>query len=285
MKAYTLSFNNSNILDQWDFGFLQDFLNDNDIAIIDTDTLPTTDRAIVILPARHHAGLEDKVNMEIAKIDHVVLFLMGDEEAEFEVEKIQHSSIYIWVQNPHRGRHDTYNKLGTGYPPHMLENLPETVNKTIKVNFAGQVTHQRRVELTDVLIDMSLHDDSIKLLRTKGFTQGDVPVDYYANMCASKIAPAPSGAVIPDSFRLFEALECMSIPIADQRTPDGKVTEYWDWLFGQETPFPKVDNWDRLYGLVPELLEDYPRNLHNITAWYLKWKRDFKNKVLEQVNG
>lgn len=285
MKAYALSFNDSNVLDQWDFGFLQDFLNDNNIAILDIDTLPNVERAIVVLPARHHVGEEDRVNAELAKVDHVVLFLMGDEEAQFEVEKISHPSIHIWVQNPHIGRHDQYNKLGTGYPPHMTQHLPETTNKTINVNFAGQVTHQRRVELTDVLIDMSLHDSSIHLLRTKGFTQGETPADYYNNMCATKIAPAPSGAVIPDSFRLFEALECMAIPVADQKTADGRTMEYWDWLFGQETLFPKVTNWDRLHSLVPELLEDYPRNLHQITAWYIKWKRDFKNKVLEQVNG
>lgn len=284
MNAYLLSLNpEANISDQWDFGFLKDFLEENEFKISNVDKLPKKDKAIVVIPARHHAGKEYEVWNELMKIKHVVLFLMGDEEADFNVEMIVHDSIHIWVQNPHIGLHDEYNKLGTGYPQHMKQYL-EYKDKDLDIFFAGQITHQRRIDLFKVLREWEAERPQHKTKRvfTEGFTRGESHKDYYNDMLRSRIAPCPSGAVVPDSFRLFEALECMSIPIADERTPDGKILQYWDWLFSGITPFPHITDWDRMFGLVDDLLDDYPRNLHQITAWYIKYKRDFKYKVLEQ---
>lgn len=287
MNAYLLSLNpEANIADQWDFGFLRDFLVDNNFNIKSVDKIPNGDRAIVVIPGRHHAGLETKVQQELEKLNHAVLFIMGDEEADFDITKIDLPKNRIWVQNPHMGTHDEYNKLGTGYPQHLTKLLPKDLpQKALDVYFAGQITHKRRTELTDVLVEMELTNKNIRTVRTKGFTQGEKPQDYIKNMLSAKVAPAPSGAVIPDSFRLFEALECMAVPIADQKLPNGEVWEYWDWLFNDITPFPKITEWDRLYSLVPEILEDWPNIIHKQTAWYIRYKREFKYKVLEALNG
>jgi len=286
MNAYILSLNEkANLADQWDFGFLKDFLDDNEFDITHVSKLPKTERAIVAIPARHHAGLEIDVLIQLNNIDNVVLFLMGDEEADFDVEAIKHDSISIWVQNPHMGKHDNYNKLGTGYPQHMKHHLPQEIKKTLNVYFSGQITHSRRRELADVLIAYEDQDKSTRLVRTKGFTQGEAPSEYYSYMTSAKIAPAPSGAVIPDSFRLFEALECMAVPIADEVSPTKAMPGYWDWLFGDITPLPKITEWDRIFGLIPELLEEWPHNMHKITAWYIWYKRNFALKVMEQLNA
>lgn len=147
------------------------------------------------------------------------------------------------------------------------------------------MTHDRRIELNDVLTGMSLGNKHIEFLSTSGFTQGMEHLEYAKKIASAKIAPAPSGAVIPDSFRLFEALEAMAIPVADQKTPSGEIMEYWDWLFGEITPFPRVTNWGALPGIYEEIMQDWPHNMHKITAWYLMFKRNFKNKVMEQYNG
>lgn len=285
MKAYLFSLNpEANIANQWDYGFLKDFLEDNNFDIENVSKLPKTDKAIVVIPARHHVGYEIEVLLELNKIDHVVLFLMGDEEAVFEVEVIKHDSIEIWVQNPHIGRHDAYHKLGTGYPTHFRNNLPEGVEKGyLDIFFAGQATHQRRTELLNNLIAFQRKNKKTVVIPTQGFTKGESPKDYYLHMFSAKIAPAPSGAIIPDSFRLFEALECMTIPIADERTASGEIMYYWDWLFGEITPFPKTTDWQSLSEVVHETLENWPHNMHKQTAWWIKYKRDFKNKVLDQL--
>jgi len=286
MKAYLLSLNpDANIADQWDFGFLKDMLTDLDVEFESVNTIPKGDKAIVVIPARHHAGMEKEVQKELDNLNHCVLFLMGDEEAEFDVDSIQAS--HIWVQNPHLDRHDKYNKIGTGYPQHMgdiLEAVVLPIKKNVDIFYAGQKTHQRREELSSQLKTMHRRN-KIEAYDTQGFTQGMNHLDYYMGMIGAKVAPAPSGAVIPDSFRLFEALECMAIPIADQKTAKGEVMEYWDWLFGEITPFPHITNWESLPAYMKEIKKDYPHNIHKQTAWWLMFKRNFKLKVLEQYNG
>jgi hypothetical protein len=289
INAYLFSLNSdADISKQWDYGFLKDFLegkmwrtyNWQGFDIKKVDKIPNGGSAIVVIPARHHKGLEKKVDEQLHNLNRVVVFLMGDEEADFDVELIKHPNRHIWVQNPHRDKHDEYNRLGTGYPQHIDIKYAD---KDKDIFFAGQVTHKRRVELTDILLDMN--DSKVHVLRTRGFTQGDKPEVYYYNMARAKIAPAPSGAVIPDSFRLFEALEAMAIPVADQKCPNDEIIhDYWDWLFQEDTPFPKVVSWDRLFGLREELLAEWPHNMHKITAWWIEYKRNFAYKVMGQLD-
>lgn len=294
MKVFMFSLNpEANAADQWDFGFLKDFLEGDmwrpptwEVAeAFRASELPDCDKAIVVLPARHHVGMEGQVNDWLKQIDRVVLFLLGDEEAAFDIKKIDHPNINIWVQNPHPGKHDDYHKLGTGYPTHLRDSLPAQQEKTTNLFFAGQITHERRRLMQMVLDDYQRNHERIVTKYTKAFTSGFPPEEYYRQMCRAKVVPCPSGAVIPDSFRLFEALECMAIPLADEVNSEGTIMEYWDWLFGESTPFPKITGWDRLFGLQPELERDWPGNMHEITCWWIKYKREFAYKVLEQLNG
>lgn len=294
MNAYLLSLNpEANIVDQWDFGFIRDFLTGRlwqtpdwqDFNIMQTDVIPSGDRGIVVLPARHHANMIQEINQELFQLNKVVLFLLGDEEAEFPVEDIEHPDIQIWVQNPHPDKHDKYNRIGTGYPQHLHQHM-KYVDKDIDIFFSGQLTHNRREQMAIALDAYQKNQDTenIEFLYTEGFTQGLDHPTYYDKMLRSKITPCPSGAVIPDSFRLFESLECMAIPIADEVNPDNTINGYWDWLFSDITPFPKVTNWIALADVVAEIKENMPSLLHKQTAWWIKYKRDFVYKVMGQLN-
>lgn len=266
----------------WDMGILN--LLEADYDSYEVDELPKVERAIVVIPARHHAGLENEINEQLAKIDKVVLFLMGDEEASFDVDALSHPNIHIWVQNPHPDKHEAYNRIGTGYPPQSQELLKTTLpEKDIDLFFAGQVTHDRRKELKGILDSMNSRGYAVEKHYSAGFTQGLKPKTYYDLLSRTKVAPAPSGAVIPDSFRLFEALESMTIPIGDNKCPDGEIWSYWDFVFSDIVPFPCVTDWNSLPDLYNEIMSDYPHNLHKITSWWLMWKYKFKHKVREQL--
>ena len=291
MKAYLLSLNpEADLTKQWDFGFLQAFLNGDlwqtanwsGFDIESVTRLPKCPTALVAIPARHHKNMENKINLELNKIDKVALFLMGDEEADFNPSLINHSNIQIWVQNPHIDKHDNYNRIGTGFPAHFKKHLDGKPfpDKKTDIYFSGQVTHSRRAELVDAILNIEAKY-SVDLNQTAGFTQGKSHEVYASEMAKAKITPCPSGAVIQDSFRLFESLEAMSIPIADQKTPNGKVDEYWDWLFKDITPFPKIDNFYNMQTLIPEIMQDYMKLQHKITAWYILYRRNFAYQVME----
>ncbi len=278
----------------WDYGLLNDFLNGNlwqppnfpEFDYYEGDEVEESDIAVVVIPARHHADKINEINKQLIKSKKVVLFLMGDEEHIFPVEKIKHGSIYIWVQNPQPGRHDKYSKLGTGYPPFARKYLgKKRPKKTTDVFFAGQVTHKRRHDMIANLEDYNERYGHCDILKTEGFTQGYTAPGYYKRFEAAKIAPAPSGPETPDSFRLFEALEAMAIPLADECDPHNRIDGYWNWLFDQDCPFPLVKEWDNLTGFTINQLEAWPENVNRQTAWWIRWKRDFAYKVCSQITG
>lgn len=283
IKVYCLSLNESNVLEQWDSGFVLDMFADLGYEIWSVKQLPKCEQAIVLLPARHHAGLEAQVQIELDKINNCVFFALGDEEASFKIEQIQAN--HIWVQNPRPGRHENYHRLGTGYPPQLKTRLKEQEPKFNEVFFSGQITHDRRREMWKHLEQYSLSSDGAEIYRTQGFTQGMPHQEYYQKMARAKVVPCPSGAVVPDSFRLFEALECMAIPIADEVNPSGTIHGYWDWLFNQTTPFPKIVHWHEVNDKIQESLQNYDSLVQKQTCWWLKYKRDFKLTIKEQLNG
>ena len=269
----------------WDYTFLNDFIdgksykphNMPEFNKQEVNKLKKSERAIVILPARHHAKLEQKVNKELEKIDKVCLFLMGDEEADFDVEQIDHNDIMIWVQNPHPGKHDKYNKLGTGYAPMPKLKYKE---KTVDVFFSGQITHERRKEMMSALDG---YKGTKEVNGTKGFTQGYELDEYYEKMNRAKYAPCPSGAVIPDSFRLHEALQTMCIPLADDQNSQGTIKKYWEFLY-PDAPLIVMRNWTDLSGYIEDTERNYHRTLFSLMNWWFRYKRDFAYKVTEFIN-
>ena len=102
---------------------------------------------------------------------------------------------------------------------------------------------------------------------------------------SSKIAPCPAGAVVIDSFRLFEAIEMMSLPIADLRDSSGLEDDFYQRVFNRTVPFYKIKNWNDLPVIAQGLLEGYLNNMHSVVYWWIKYKRDFGINLMRQINA
>lgn len=266
--------------DKWDYGLLKEIFDKYEINQIKVTKIPESDRAFVVIPGPQTAGNENRLSKELSKISRVVLFINGDENARFDVDKINHPNIEIWIQYPHK-KHAAYNKMPIGVPQHLGENAPEYKEKEYDVYFGGQITHQRRVELSYVMptLKNSLYGP------TAGFSQGDKPKDYYAKLASAKIAPCPSGAAVIDTFRFFESIELLTLPVADTINPKGIQTDFYKNMFGVNVPFNYVSNWNELNKLVPKLLDQYPNNMHQVVCWWIKQKRDLGIKIMRQINA
>jgi hypothetical protein len=242
--------------------------------------LPNTDRAFVVIPGPQNIDYEDQISEELGKISRVVLFITGDESATFKVDKIKHDNIEIWIQYPHR-KHSQYNKLALGVPQHLSNNLPEYQDKSYDVFFSGQITHQRRQELATVMpnIPNSFYNP------TTGFAEGLSPKRYYDKMFLSKIVPCPSGAMVVDSFRFYEAIEMLCLPIGDKLDSKMQRTDFFNFLFQSEHSIKTVENWQNLSDLLPELLNDYTSEMQQVVCWWIKYKRDLFNELMRQVNA
>ena len=281
IKAYLFSFSeNDCAADKWDYGLLKEIFTKYEIEQVKVTSLPKEERAFVVIPGPQTAGNEELLSNELNKLSRVVLFINGDENARFDVSKIRHSNIEIWIQYPHE-KHDQYNKMPIGVPQHLNDNAPEYKEKEYDVYFGGQITHSRRKELALVMpkLKNSLYGP------TKGFSLGDKPKDYYAKLSSAKIAPCPSGAAVIDTFRFFESIELLTLPIADKLDPGMTETKFYIKMFGPEFPVQSVDNWNNIEKLLPELLENYPNNMHRVVGWWIKYKRDLGIKIMEQLNA
>lgn len=278
MNAYFLSLlEDTPTSGYWDYAILDELLDG--FQKKEVRTLEKTERAIVIIPARSHANLIDHINAEIQKIDHVVLFLMGDEEHLFPVEQIFHPSVHIWVQNPKPIRHDAYNRLGCGFTPHVRTYAGDVPEKDINWFFAGQITHERRILMAKILRKNS---DGI-LIETEGFTQGYPQEEYCQKLSKSKIVPCPSGPETPDTFRVYEALEFGCVPIADEATRKEEILGFWNWMFNEQVPFPTYIDPLMMFKHVNITKSVYPIMNNLIQAWWYRWKQKTKAQIKLQA--
>jgi hypothetical protein len=281
IKAYLYSVKEEDCAaDKWDYGLIKEIFTKNKIEQIKVTKLPNVERAFVVIPGPQNIDYEDQICEELSKINRVVLFITGDESATFKVDKIKHDNIEIWIQYPHE-KHKQYNKLALGVPQHLSKNLPEYQDKSYDVFFSGQITHQRRQELATIMpnIPNSFYNP------TNGFAEGLKPKNYYDKISISKIVPCPSGAEVIDSFRFYEAIEMLCLPIGDRLNSKMQETNFFNLVFGTEFPIQVTGNWHHIKKIIPVLLENYPQNMHQVVCWWIKYKRDLSIEVMRQANA
>jgi hypothetical protein len=260
---------------QWDQNML-DLLFANDLYYTGLnfsrhEGYPIADGAIIIIPGRYWHEQANQISECIAKYRWVLAIRTGDEEDLFDPERVFHRNIKWWVQSPKPG-HDYGDArlIGVGFPPHF--NDIEFVERGTGVFLSAQNTHDLRNQCFAALEPL----DVPKVIHpTTGFTHGMDKSKYVTCMCAAKIAPAPSGPVTADNFRLFEALEAHTVPIADNK-------DFWLTLF-PDAPFPIVDNYEQLPGYIRDQLEEWPANSNRITAWWMHQKRQLSKWLLEDL--
>ena len=87
--------------DKWDYGLLKEIFDKYEVDQIRVTEIPSGDKAFVVIPGPQTAGNEELLSNELNKLSRVVLFINGDENARFDVSKIKHPNIEIWIQYPH----------------------------------------------------------------------------------------------------------------------------------------------------------------------------------------
>jgi hypothetical protein len=117
------------------------------------DSLDGLDGAVIVLPARSQVDYVDQLNVDIARLEWLVLILTGDEEAIFPFEKLNHNNAKLWVMSPRKNREypEGTRFIGTGFPPQarplLAKYKQQALDRELDYFFAGQVTHERRIAL------------------------------------------------------------------------------------------------------------------------------------------
>jgi len=211
---------------------------------------------------------------------------------EFPAHLLEHPNMKLWIMSANPDKHvEGARKIGSGVPPQGYEWLPQfkedAYNKPADYFFAGQITHERRHGLATELNTLEEFKDNNKLEGVKffseGFTQGLSPEHYFHGLAAAKVVPCPAGAINPDSFRLYEALEAGCIPVVDAIAPEVKHDDYWTWFFDEEPPFPVYTEFDQIRGYIIDGVERSPALANKIFAWWQSKKRDMAYNLRDDI--
>lgn len=248
---------------------------------------PDAEGAVVVYHGDHEYTKMDEIQRELSRLKWALLIVIGDESSLFPAGRLMAMNRRIWFQIPIPGARHSYcsHFLLCGYPDDATPLLaPYDSNSVDRPNdwfFAGQVTHQRRRECAEQLRNMP----NGKLIETAGFWQGLPRDEYYREMAHAKIIPCPAGTVTPDSFRVAEALEAGALPIVDAtcsipRYPEG----FWKTVFGEEPPFPVIQDWKTLPSVMAKALAEWPANRDRAVSWWKEYKGRTKEWLADDLD-
>jgi hypothetical protein len=233
------------------------------------------DGAIVMIRANDNAEYIEAFNRDLSRLQWCVVMVTGNENASNFHEQIIHKNMRLVLQTPKYGdRADLFVPLG--YPSNVSK---VDTSKDLDWFFSGQVNHSRRFACVVQLRNMK----NGLLNETAGFNQGFSYDEYIKHMSRAKIVPCPGGPATPDTFRLYEALECGCMPIVDSNAGCvNYVGKYWKKVFGF-VPFQIIADWQELPRYTEFALRVYDEWMPNILGWWANYKRELPQKILTLV--
>ena len=97
-------------------------------------------------------------------------------------------------------------------------------------------------------------------------------------LSSSQFLPCPNGFVHPETYRLYEALECGCIPIVEN------AYKYYDRLF-PNNPFLKIDRWKDASNIIKKFTSDQIKNeSNNCKKWWADYKKNLQNFINSKIN-
>ena len=130
--------------------------------------------------------------------------------------------------------------------------------------------------------DMLFHLSDIKpsyCYKTKKFNEKNIGVDEMSEILSStKFIPCSNGFVHPETYRLYEALECGCIPIVEN------AYKYYDRLF-PNNPFLKVNKWIEAKFLISEWgSTQIQQKQEECKKWWNQYKYQLQEFIRNKIN-
>lgn len=251
----------------WDQTFISD--------VLDSLKHYQSDRVVVILNGSTNYDRAKEINNYLSQFEKVLVIITSDENSLFDTECFSHPDIIIYSQYPTEEKSKNVDFwLPISYTPHIRQTLKENgipKKKEYDWFFSGQVTHESREKLAEKLETL----ENGYLFKSKGFTQGLNKKEYGKLLAKSKIVPSPSGAVKPEAFRTYEALEAGCVPI-----PQGR--EYHRKMF-DDSIFVYLEEWDNVKGYIENYSQRYPKINNVAQSWWLQQKRNIRQRFIKDL--
>jgi hypothetical protein len=202
----------------------------------------------------------------------VFLFHLGDESGSYNLSPVYENCSHVWrtfCSNKYF-ENDTIKCLPIGFKSGLLNKKKN--NREYKWSFVGTPHKSSR---HDLLFQFS----EIKPFfchKTNKFDEKIISVDEMSNvLSSSQFMPCPNGFVHPETYRLYEALECECIPIVEN------TYKYYDRLF-PNNPFIKIDKWADAKIIVNSWNDEQIKKKRSECK---NWWKSYKNKLQDSVKN
>ena len=214
-----------------------------------------------------------KLNMICSKI---FLFHLGDEKGIHDLSQIYKNCNYIWRDfcSSRYFKNDKVKCIPIGYKSGILNKQKN--NKKYKWAFTGT---PHKTSRHDLLFQLS----EIKPFfchKTQRFNVKIISADEMSEVLSStEFIPCPNGFFHPETYRLYEALECECIPIVES------TYKYYDRLF-PDNPFIKIDKWADVKPIIKGWgIEQIKEKRDECNAWWRKHKIELQDFIVNKINS
>ena len=204
------------------------------------------------------------------------LIHLGDETFAYDLSMVYNKFNYVWrtfCSNKYFNNKKV-SCLPIGYKSGTLFKK-ETFERKYKWAFLGTPHKSSRHDLLFQLSDIKpsfFH-------KTKKFDEGIIDVGKMSEILTSTIfIPCPNGFFHPETYRLYEALECECIPIVEN------AYKYYDRLF-YNNPFIKVDKWIEAKSVIEEWGNDQiKKKREECRTWWNQYKNQLQEFIVNKIN-
>ena len=207
----------------------------------------------------------------------IFLIHLGDETGSYDLSPIYNNCDYVW-RTFCLAKYFNNNRvscLPLGYKSGTFFTKNKLDKEKYKWAFIGTPHRSSR---HDILFQFSNIKPSF-CHKTNKFNNKIIEVDRMSEILSStEFIPCPNGFFHPETYRLYEALECECIPIVEN------AFKYYDRLF-PNNPFIKIDKWKDAKAIVQGWDEDQiKKTREECKVWWSEQKnniQDFiKNKII-----
>ena len=207
----------------------------------------------------------------------IFLIHLGDESGLYNLSNIYNNCNHVW-RSFCTSQYFNNNKvscLPIGYKSGTFFKN-KTGERKYKWSFLGTPHRSSR---HDILFQLSDIEPSF-CHKTSKFNQKIIEVDQMSEILSSTdFVPCPNGFFHPETYRVYEALECESIPIVEN------AFKYYDRLY-PNNPFLKVDKWLDAKLIIQSWNKDkIIKKREECKSWWINYKDKLKLKILEKVNS
>ena len=255
--------------DKWIYEILKKIkynIIENETNLEKEDTLIIVDSSV-----EKKVELYTKLKLICSKI---FLLHLGDESGEYDLSTVYENCNHIW-RTFCSNKYFENNKvkcIPIGYKSGVSNKQKN--NRKYKWAFTGTPHKSSR---HDLLFQFS-GIEPFFCHKTKKFDQKTISADDMSEVLSStEFIPCPNGFFHPETYRVYEALECGCIPIVE------KAYKYYDRLF-PTNPFLKVDMWAEAKPIIKGWGNDQIKlKRDECRIWWSNLKNELQKSIKDKV--